>query len=78
MLTSHRGDSGQNQMRPTCTADGRPCRIDGMRHAQLLWIVNVPKVCARRRRRQDQPCQQRRKRKGGSVLTVHAALRARE
>lgn len=49
MLTSHRGDSGQNQMRPTCTADGRPCRMDGMRHAQLLWIVNVPKVCARAR-----------------------------
>ena len=43
-LMSHLGDSGTQKSKQNCPRDGRACRMEGMRHAQLFWMLKVPYV----------------------------------
>ena len=42
--TSHRGDSGMNQMNVSWSKDGAICSRDGILHAQSFGMENVPRV----------------------------------
>ena len=43
-LISHLGDSGTQKSKQNCPRDGRAWRMEGMRHAQLFWMLKVPYV----------------------------------
>lgn len=43
-LTAYRGDSGKNQIKMICNKLGPICRADGIRHPQVEFIENVPRV----------------------------------
>jgi hypothetical protein len=43
-LFAYRGDSGRNQMKPTCRRLGTICKLEGIRQPQVDFIAKVPNV----------------------------------